>query len=91
MLDGFSSGIRKRSKTEANHSAIALWSPDSDSNSILTLQSLPHCLYEIRLFLYFQHHETVRQYNTTLETLLFTSDIDFHILTVFNEFQALRG
>ncbi|XP_067934445.1 nuclear cap-binding protein subunit 1-like [Watersipora subatra] len=40
---------------------------------------------------FLQHHEVVRQYNNTLETLLFTSDIDFHILAVFNEFQAMRG
>ncbi|KAF6025461.1 NCBP1 [Bugula neritina] len=40
---------------------------------------------------FLQHHSVVRQYNNTLETLMFTSDIDFHILTVFNEFQALRG
>ncbi|XP_077988727.1 nuclear cap-binding protein subunit 1-like isoform X2 [Glandiceps talaboti] len=36
------------------------------------------------------HHEQVEKYINTLETLLFTSDIDQHILEVFQQFRALR-
>lgn len=40
---------------------------------------------------FFQHHEQVFKYVTTLESLLFTSDIDPHILEVFQQFAALRA
>ena len=39
---------------------------------------------------YFQHHEQVEKYSTTLETLLFTQDLDPNILDVFQQFVALR-
>ncbi len=38
----------------------------------------------------FQHHEQVEKYSTTLETLLFTQDLDPNILDVFQQFLALR-
>ena len=37
-----------------------------------------------------QHHEQVEKYSTTLETLLFTQDLDPNILDVFQQFVALR-
>lgn len=36
------------------------------------------------------HHEQVEKYSTTLETLLFTQDLDPNILEVFQQFVALR-
>ena len=39
---------------------------------------------------FFQHHEQVEKYSTTLETLLFTQDLDPNILDVFQQFVALR-
>ncbi|CAB4063026.1 NCBP1 [Lepeophtheirus salmonis] len=36
------------------------------------------------------HHEQVEKYSTTLETLLFTQDVDPNILDVFQQFVALR-
>lgn len=38
-----------------------------------------------------QHHEQVHKYVNTLENLVFTSDIDIHILKVFQQFCALRS
>lgn len=40
---------------------------------------------------FFQHHEHVFKYVTTLESLLFTNDIDPNVLEVFQQFAALRG
>lgn len=40
---------------------------------------------------FMMHHEQVQKYSTTLETLLFTSDLDHHILDVFHQFTALRA
>lgn len=39
----------------------------------------------------FQHHDQVQKYSGTLETLLFTQDLDPHILEVFHQFLSLRG
>lgn len=48
------------------------------------------CYYIFILF-YFQHHEQVQKYSSTLEGLLFTQDLDIHILEVFHQFLALRS
>lgn len=40
---------------------------------------------------FLQHHEQVHKYVNTLENLVFTSDIDIHILKVFQQFCALRS
>nr|CAG4650844.1 EOG090X03JL [Simocephalus serrulatus] len=37
------------------------------------------------------HHEQVEKYSQTLETLLFTHDLDGNILDTFRQFQALRS
>ena len=37
------------------------------------------------------HHEQVQKYSATLETLLFTPDLDPHILDVFQQFVSLRA
>ncbi|XP_077870446.1 nuclear cap-binding protein subunit 1 [Saccoglossus kowalevskii] len=40
--------------------------------------------------IFLTHYQQVEKYITTLETLLFTADIDQHILEVFQQFRALR-
>lgn len=40
---------------------------------------------------FFRHHEQVFKYVDTLESLLFTSDIDHHILSIFQQFCALKA
>ncbi|KAJ1532147.1 hypothetical protein ONE63_000771 [Megalurothrips usitatus] len=37
------------------------------------------------------HHEQVQKYSSTLETLLFTQDLDSHIMDVFHQFTSLRS
>ncbi|KOB78934.1 Nuclear cap-binding protein subunit 1 [Operophtera brumata] len=37
------------------------------------------------------HHEQVQKYSSTLETLLFTQDLDPHVLDVFHQFVALTA
>ncbi|EMP37555.1 Nuclear cap-binding protein subunit 1-A [Chelonia mydas] len=39
----------------------------------------------------FQHHQIIQQYMLTLENLLFTAELDHHILAVFQQFCALQA
>ncbi|OCT97738.1 hypothetical protein XELAEV_18009967mg [Xenopus laevis] len=41
--------------------------------------------------IFLQHHQTIQQYMVTLENLLFTAELDHHILTVFQQFCALQS
>ncbi|XP_053321765.1 nuclear cap-binding protein subunit 1 [Spea bombifrons] len=41
--------------------------------------------------IFLQHHQIINQYMVTLENLLFTAELDHHILTVFQQFCALQG
>ncbi|KAF0299965.1 Nuclear cap-binding protein subunit 1 [Amphibalanus amphitrite] len=40
--------------------------------------------------IFMQHNEQVHKYSQTLETLLFTQDLDPHVLDAFHQFLALR-
>lgn len=42
-------------------------------------------------FLCSQHHQIIQQYMVTLENLLFTAELDPHILAVFQQFCALQA
>ena len=46
--------------------------------------------YSDGLRLFPQHNEQVHKYSQTLETLLFTQDLDPHVLDAFHQFLALR-
>ncbi|KAG8455017.1 hypothetical protein GDO86_001291 [Hymenochirus boettgeri] len=41
--------------------------------------------------IFLQHHQIIQQYMVTLENLLFTAELDPHILTVFQQFCALQN
>ncbi|NXE57586.1 NCBP1 protein, partial [Casuarius casuarius] len=43
------------------------------------------------LSFYLQHHQIIQQYMVTLENLLFTAELDHHILAVFQQFCALQA
>eukprot|EP00093_Oithona_nana_P005774 05774.XXX_103188_96932_1 [CDS] Oithona nana genome sequencing. len=58
-------------------------------NSLFTYTNNYSPLFLGHLFT-LQHHEQVEKYSTTLETLLFTQDLDPNILDVFQQFVALR-
>lgn len=42
-------------------------------------------------FFIWQHHQIIQQYMVTLENLLFTAELDHHILAVFQQFCALQA
>ncbi|ETE65071.1 Nuclear cap-binding protein subunit 1, partial [Ophiophagus hannah] len=41
--------------------------------------------------IFLQHHQIIQQYMVTLENLLFTAELDHHILAVFQQFCALQA
>ncbi|XP_043371307.1 nuclear cap-binding protein subunit 1 isoform X5 [Dermochelys coriacea] len=41
--------------------------------------------------IFLQHHQIIQQYMLTLENLLFTAELDHHILAVFQQFCALQA
>ena len=41
--------------------------------------------------IFYEHHEKIFVYVSTLESLLFTSDLDQHILLIFKQFCSLRA
>lgn len=41
--------------------------------------------------IFYEHHEKIFDYVSTLESLLFTSDLDQHILLIFKQFCSLRA
>lgn len=41
--------------------------------------------------IFYEHHENIFKYVSTLESLLFTSDLDQHILLIFKQFCSLRA
>lgn len=41
--------------------------------------------------IFYEHHENIFSYVSTLESLLFTSDLDQHILLIFKQFCSLRA
>ncbi|KAI5629932.1 hypothetical protein C0J50_12655 [Silurus asotus] len=40
--------------------------------------------------IFLMHHVTIQQYMGTLENLLFTAELDHHILAVYQQFCALQ-
>ncbi len=61
--------------------------------------TLAHCssalmcvcpLDDLISLLVLQHHVTIQQYMGTLENLLFTAELDHHILAVYQQFCALQ-
>lgn len=48
-----------------------------------------YSLDDLSLFV-LQHHVTIQQYMGTLENLLFTAELDPHILAVYQQFCALQ-
>ncbi|KAG8130327.1 hypothetical protein E2320_017106 [Naja naja] len=41
--------------------------------------------------IFLQHHQIIQQYMVTLENLLFTAELDHHILAIFQQFCALQA
>lgn len=51
-------------------------------------------MWFVFVFVFFficQHHQIIQQYMVTLENLLFTAELDHHILAVFQQFCALQA
>ncbi|KAH0503790.1 Nuclear cap-binding protein subunit 1 [Microtus ochrogaster] len=62
---------------------------ETDGTSILT-PWYKNCIERLQQ-IFLQHHQIIQQYMMTLENLLFTAELDPHILAVFQQFCALQA
>ncbi|XP_076791135.1 nuclear cap-binding protein subunit 1 isoform X2 [Arvicanthis niloticus] len=62
---------------------------ETDGTSILT-PWYKNCIERLQQ-IFLQHHQIIQQYMVTLENLLFTAELDPHILAVFQQFCALQA
>ncbi|KAM5300226.1 nuclear cap-binding protein subunit 1 isoform 3-T3 [Ctenodactylus gundi] len=62
---------------------------EADGTSILT-PWYKNCIERLQQ-IFLQHHQIIQQYMVTLENLLFTAELDPHILAVFQQFCALQA
>lgn len=51
---------------------------------------IPYWVLDLTVCFVPQHHGTIQQYMGTLENLLFTAELDHHILAVYQQFCALQ-
>uniref|UniRef100_A0A287D7F1 Nuclear cap-binding protein subunit 1 n=1 Tax=Ictidomys tridecemlineatus TaxID=43179 RepID=A0A287D7F1_ICTTR len=62
---------------------------ETDGTSVLT-PWYKNCIERLQQ-IFLQHHQIIQQYMVTLENLLFTAELDPHILAVFQQFCALQA
>ncbi|XP_074137927.1 nuclear cap-binding protein subunit 1 isoform X2 [Sminthopsis crassicaudata] len=62
---------------------------ETDGTNILT-PWYKNCIERLQQ-IFLQHHQIIQQYMVTLENLLFTAELDHHILAVFQQFCALQA
>lgn len=55
------------------------------------IATLMTAFHQHRCFFICQHHQIIQQYMVTFENLLFTAELDHHILAVFQQFCALQA
>ncbi|ELK12978.1 Nuclear cap-binding protein subunit 1 [Pteropus alecto] len=62
---------------------------ETEGTSVLT-PWYKNCIERLQQ-IFLQHHQIIQQYMVTLENLLFTAELDPHILAVFQQFCALQA
>ncbi|XP_053424083.1 nuclear cap-binding protein subunit 1 isoform X2 [Nycticebus coucang] len=62
---------------------------ETDGTTVLT-PWYKNCIERLQQ-IFLQHHQIIQQYMVTLENLLFTAELDPHILAVFQQFCALQA
>ncbi|KAM9641871.1 nuclear cap-binding protein subunit 1 isoform 5-T7 [Trichechus inunguis] len=62
---------------------------ETDGTNVLT-PWYKNCIERLQQ-IFLQHHQIIQQYMVTLENLLFTAELDPHILAVFQQFCALQA
>ncbi|KAB0405799.1 hypothetical protein E2I00_003514, partial [Balaenoptera physalus] len=62
---------------------------ETDGTSVLT-PWYKNCIERLQQ-IFLQHHQIIQQYMVTLENLLFTAELDPHILAMFQQFCALQA